>query len=226
MDVTTGAGVLVLAIAVALQAAARARTRAKALRRIKPAAQPRIPHPRRGPGRSRADDELALAARAMARAVRAGSSPAQAIAVAAREAPGLPHLRACAKQASHAGLAAACRGWRQSDGRPGVRLITAALELSGASGGSLARALDGVGDTVEARAAVRREVRAQAATARTSAAVLVAAPTVFAGFSLVTDSSALAFLTRTQAGLTCLLLAIGLDAAGAAWMARITGGVA
>ena len=224
MEVTTGAGALVFGMAVALQAAVRARARSKTLQRFTPPARTGTRwRPHAHLQRTRHDDSLALAARGMARAVRSGASPAQAIAAAAREAPHLPGLTTCAYRARETGLAEACRAWRQSDDRPGVRLVTAAMELNGSAGGSLARALDGVADTIEARAVVRREVRAQAATARASAAVLVVAPMVFAGVSLATDSAALAFLTRTPAGLTCLLVAVGLDAAGAAWMAKITG---
>ena len=223
MGVSAAAAILVFALAVAARVAIVARTRARTLKRLAVPEGPRrnVPlgalarvsmRPRR-----RGDLDVSLTARAMARALRGGLSPVQAIAAAG----GLvPHDVATAARVS--GLSEACAAWRSSDERPAIRLLTTALEIGAAAGGSLARALDTVADTVDSRSAVAREMWAQAATARASAAVLVIAPIAFSAFALVGDRSALAFLTGTPAGVGCLATAAALDVAGAWWMAKIT----
>ena len=219
------AAALVFATALVAQAAVNARTRARTLGRIAPIDErSRTLRPGRGrfaalsrSPRSRSDLDVAATARAIARSLRAGLSPAQALAAADASVP-----RAVTSTALAEGLSAACAAWRTHDQRAAVRLLTTALDVGAAAGGSLARSLDAVADTVECRAAIDREMWAQAATARASAAVLVAAPIAFSGLAMVGDRSALAFLTRTGPGLACLIVAAALDIAGACWMAKIT----
>src|SRR5690606_8138258 len=68
--------------------------------------------------------------------------------------------------------------WRSRRPTPGVRLVTATLEVCALLGGR-SRPLDGVASTLRDRLAVDREVRAVSAQARASALVLVATPWVF-----------------------------------------------
>lgn len=224
MGVSLVAAALVFAAAVAARAAVSARTRARTLGRIAPVEAPcRVT--RTGTARlaslqrfrRRSDLDVAATARALARSLRAGLSPVQAVAAVDASVP-----RSVVSTALAEGLAEACAAWRSHDQRAAVRLLTTALDVGMAAGGSLARSLDAVADTVECRAAVDREMWAQAASARASAAVLVVAPIAFSGFAMVGDGAALAFLTRTTAGLACLSVACALDIAGACWMAKIT----
>ena len=231
MRVSVAAAVLVIATAGSVRALMSARTRAAALGRMPgrlqrsaPAAPVAAATVSRWKSRRerRGDVDVAMLARAMARGLRSGDSPAQALVQAVDTTPRARGLRSVSEHACTTGVASACEQWRASDPRPGVRLMTAAIAIGLATGGALARALDGVADTIEARAAVAQESFAQAATARASAAVLVVAPLVFGGFATAGDASAIAFLLRTPAGLTCLAAAVALDVLGALWMARIT----
>ena len=226
MGLSLTAAALVLAAAVLAQAAANARARARTLGRITPVEDRwRALHPAMGRftslrlSRSRSDLDVAATARAIARSLRAGLSPAQALAAAEASVP-----RPVATTARDAGLGEASAAWRTHDQRAAVRLLTTALDVGAAAGGSLARSLDAVADTVECRAAVDREMWSQAATARASAAVLATAPIAFSGFAMVGDRSALVFLTRTGPGIGCLAIAAALDIAGMCWMAKITAG--
>lgn len=165
---------------------------------------------------------MAVVARSLARVLRGGCSPSQALDLLA-SAPGAPKtLRLAHPESGDRGLAETCERWRSLDPRPEVRILTAALLAGATAGGPLAAAIDGVGDTIEARVAVAREVWAQAATARASAGVLVVAPLVFGALAVAGDRSALTFLVTTPAGVACLLAAVFLDVVGALWMSRIT----
>jgi tight adherence protein B len=114
--------------------------------------------------------------------------------------------------------------WVRARPTQGVRLTVGALAVAVTSGGSPARGLDGVAATLRARNEVEREVRALATQARTSAAVMAAAPVGFAVVGVLGDSGAAAFLFGSAGGWACLLAGLLLDALGAWWMARIARG--
>jgi Flp pilus assembly protein TadB len=69
---------------------------------------------------------------------------------------------------------------------------------------------------------MQAEVRALATQARASAGVLAIAPVAFAGLVATVEPRAVAFLVASPLGVACLLLGLGLEGAGAAWMAHIT----
>lgn len=117
---------------------------------------------------------------------------------------------------------------RWAERRPGsaIRLVVGALSVALASGGTPARAVDGVAATLRERAEVDREVRALATQARASAAVVTLAPLAFAALGALGDERTATFLLRTPAGLACLATGLALDGLGAAWMARIARGPA
>lgn len=230
MDVTAVVAVLVVATAAALRLAVQGRDRLAITRRLEPADRlPPVVAPtvlsglwRTGLVR-RSDGDVAALARSAARSLRGGDSPGSAFAMAASAHPGSGSVaERAAARIGDVGLRAAVDEWCASDPRPSVRLVAAALAAGAAAGGSMARALDGAADTIEARMAIQRETRAQAATARASATVLVLAPAAFATIATVGDDSALAFLLTTPAGLICLTIAVSLDVLGAIWMAKVT----
>ena len=103
-----------------------------------------------------------------------------------------------------------------------VRLVAAALRLGAGAGGEVARAVDAVAATLRERHEVAAEARALATQARSSAVLLVTAPVAFTLLVGSVEPRAVAFLLTTPVGLACLVLGVGLDAAGAAWMARST----
>jgi tight adherence protein B len=112
--------------------------------------------------------------------------------------------------------------WARRHDDSGTRLAATALVLATTVGASPARAADGVAATLRERADLAAERRALGAQARMSALVLSAAPVGFALLLGMTDGAAATFLLGRPAGWACLAAGLGLDAAGALWMARLT----
>ncbi|MDZ7734622.1 MAG: type II secretion system F family protein [Acidimicrobiia bacterium] len=160
----------------------------------------------------------------LARALRAGSPPAEAFRSAADGAAGPlgEDLRRVAVRLE-AGVSrrSALAEWVQRSPSTGVRLATAAVGLGSDVGGSRSRAVDRVAVSLRSRAAVEREVRALAAQARLSALVIALAPLVFGVLGLLGDPSMASFLVGTPVGLSCLVGGIVLDVAAVVWMRRI-----
>lgn len=170
----------------------------------------------------------------VARHLRAGGSLHQAFAAAAPPPPqdgrstgGLAETwRAVADRSAAVGMVAALDEWaeRARDGRdaaaPSIGLAAAALAVAAATGGSPARAVDGVASTLRSRLAVAEEVRALSSQARASAMVIAVAPVGFGVLAAATDERTAAFVA-TPAGVVLAAAGLGLDAAGAWWMARL-----
>lgn len=157
----------------------------------------------------------------VARHLRAGGSLAQAIAAVEPEEP--PELveewRRVVRDMPAKGAVAALDHWA-GRGRPSVRLAAAALALAAETGGSPARAVDGVAATLRSRLALADEVRALASQARASAAVIVVAPLAFGALAGATDDRTARFFA-SPAGTVVLVAGVVLDLVGAAWMARL-----
>jgi tight adherence protein B len=169
---------------------------------------------------SAADAQLPTLLEAIARHLRTGGSLTEAITA---QQPGqelADAWAAVAAGAPHVGVVAALDGWVAANDRPPVRLAAAALVLAAETGGSPARAVDGVAATLRARAAVAGELRALTAQARASALVIAVSPIAFALVASATDPrTRAAFHTRT--GTTLVLAGLALDALGAWWMSRL-----
>lgn len=99
-------------------------------------------------------------------------------------------------------------------------IVGRALRLAASVGGPSTGALDAAASTLHERAALAREVRALSTQARASALVMTAAPVVFALGAVQLDSRVGAFFSSGP-GALCVLAGLGLDLAGAFWMARI-----
>jgi len=117
-------------------------------------------------------------------------------------------------------------GWAADVDDDRLRLVTDAVAVAGSSGGSLARALLGAGETLREREALRRELCALGSQARASALVLVAVPIAFTAVVAVADRRVGAFLLMTPAGWACLLAGLVADGVGWWWMRRLIGSVA
>jgi tight adherence protein B len=195
-------------------AAARARIRA-GLERAKPSRRSR-----------RRDGQLPDSLDRLASSLRAGLAVGPAVielaAVADEPLAGdLRPIREALVHGTPATVALAAWGERP-DASADVRLVVAALSLGAQAGGEVARAVDRIAGTLRERREVEAEVRALATQARASAVLLAVAPLAFAGLVATIEPGAVAFLVTDPVGLGCLLLGIGLDALGAAWMHRIT----
>ncbi len=161
----------------------------------------------------------------IARRLRAGASLGQAVASA--EVAGSDELATAWQRTvdlvPSVGVGAALDTWAGggAGGAGGaVRLAASALALAASTGGSPARAIDGVAATLRARAAVADELRALTAQARLSALVIAASPLAFGGLAALSDARTRAFLT-SRAGAGVAALGLALDATGAWWMGRL-----
>ena len=179
---------------------------------------------RRGRGAAAVEAALPPVLETTARGLRAGASLPLALAASASgAAPAVAaDLVAVVGETPRVGLVEALDRWAAARPLPGVRLAAAALAMAAELGGGGARALDGVALTLRQRQAAAGEVRALATQARLSAVVLTAAPLAFAALAAAADPRTAAVLLRSPVGQGCLAAGLALDAAGAAWMARIT----
>jgi len=158
----------------------------------------------------------------VARAVRSGSSLAQACAEAAAGSDAVRVELAAVVARADRGLplATALGHWSRHHPSTDVRLAGAALSLAASAGGAQARAVDGVASTVRERRAMAAEVRAESAQARLSAIVIGLL------WALTTDGRTAAFLVADPIGWLCLAAGLALEALGALWMRRILKAVA
>lgn len=174
---------------------------------------------------ARADRALPDALETAASALRSGSSLRGSIAEAAASVPGsLGRELDAIVEAAEAGsvLAEALENWARSRSSPDISLAAAALALASETGGAAARTIDALAATLRERRAVRADVLALSTQARASAGVLAVAPAAFAVVAAGIDPSTAGFLVGTSAGRACLVVGLGLDAIGAAWMQRLT----
>jgi Flp pilus assembly protein TadB len=168
--------------------------------------------------------QVPLALDRVAGALRAGASLHGAIWEAAQHTPDPvgADLRRIARDADRGRpLGAAIAGWVEG-GPPAVQLAGAALSLGAEAGGGMARAVDGVAATVRERRELAAEARSLATQARASAALLAVAPLLFALLVGTADAAAARFLLGSPLGAACLVVGLGLEVVGLAWMARIT----
>lgn len=113
---------------------------------------------------------------------------------------------------------------RRSDVRE-VALVAVALQIAADAGGSVARALDGVADTIRSQHHLRAEINALASQAEASAVLIALLPLAFAAVAGAADPATLAFLIATPFGLVCLTVGVALDVVALVWMRRITAGI-
>lgn len=173
----------------------------------------------------RRDEQLAPWLERIASGLRAGLSLPTALAATIPVSPAplrseLLELEATMRAGD--GLADGLARWAASPGAtPAVALVAGALDLGIQAGGEVARALDRVAATLRDRMEAQAEVRALATQARASAIVLAVAPLGFCALLATVEPAVPRILLTTPLGWACLAGGLGLEAAGAAWMARI-----
>lgn len=182
---------------------------------------------RRSAARSR-DEERRGAAEALAvlsSELRAGRSPASALAAAGSVATG-PLAQALGAAAGSERMGAdpvSClqRGVPGSAVPEVLRGLAACWQVCGRTGSSLAAAVERIAEALRADQVQRLAVEAELAGPRATAALLATLPV--AGIALAAGLGAhpLQVLLHTPAGLGCLAGGIGLDALGLWWTSRL-----
>jgi tight adherence protein B len=174
--------------------------------------------------RRRAVVEVAYA---LAAELRAGRTPADALAAVASSAgPLRGPLREAARAAALGDDAAsALRDLARLPGAHGLRGLAGAWAVTVRTGGPVADVVDRLGDALEAELAAGRTVAAALAGPQTTTALLAVLP--LGGLALAAGLGAhpTRFLLHRLPGLACLAGAVVLDVAGVLWMRRLAAAV-
>lgn len=168
------------------------------------------------------DDAVARLLTALAAHLRSGSAlPTAAAAAAGHDAVGRALTAAVAQHRRGLAFEDAVATWAHLRPSAAVRLAAATLTVGSTTGGELGRACDAAASTLRQRAALRHEVRAQAAQARMSAVVVALAPPAFTVVAAVADPAVGRFLLTTPWGWACLVGGVAADVVGLLWMRAI-----
>jgi tight adherence protein B len=165
------------------------------------------------------DDSLQL----MANSLRAGHSLQQGLAAVASEAEEPTSVEFAriinetrvGRELGHA-LDEAARRMNSED----FVWVTQAIAINREVGGNLAEVLDGVGETIRERGAIRRQVKALAAEGKLSAYVLMALPFGIAGFLMMSNPAYMAKFTQSLAGYAMMVAAVVLLVIGGLWLRK------
>lgn len=165
--------------------------------------------------------------RAVAGELRAGRPAGVAFAAAARSAA--PRLGAAIGPLSDAAargdpgeLAAALRAAAESGGGlAGLARFAACWQVAATSGAALAPAVDRVADALHDEIEFAAALTAALAGPRATARLLAVLPILGLALGGVIGARPLAFLVGSPAGLCCLAVAAGFEAAGVGWARRI-----
>jgi tight adherence protein B len=176
---------------------------------------------RRARGRRDERRSVVEACAALAGELRAGRTPAEALAVAAGLASGPTGaaLRSAAGTAGWGGdVPAALQAGAAGSAVPEVLgALAACWAVCSAAGSGLAAAVDTVAEGVRARAAQERAVAAVLAGPRASAGLLALLPLAGTALAAGLGARPVHVLLHTPLGLGCLVLGAGLDLLGLLW---------
>lgn len=191
------------AAGVALRRTAASRARASAVRRERAAVL----------------DALTL----LAADLRAGRTPAEALAAAAEAAVGdtrevLTGAAAAAARGSDVVVALAPR---QSAAPEVLRGLAACWSVCSGAGSGLAAGVDRLQEGLRAAESQRRAVDAELAGPRATAGLLAVLPIGGLALAAALGAHPMHVLLHTRFGLCCLLIGLGLDAAGVVWTRRL-----
>lgn len=191
---------------------------------------------------AREQDQAAVALQALTAELRAGRSPAEALAMAA-EAAGPDTARVLRRAAAIDRLggdvaAALVVGEERADEPTGsrshptgmptasragtaavqaLRMLSAAWRVGIRGGAGLALPIEHAADELTAAGLGRRDLAAQLAGPRTTAALLAGLPALGLGLAALAGAAPVRFLLHTPVGIGCLAAGVALDIVGLAW---------
>ncbi len=162
-----------------------------------------------------------------ARGLRGGADLRTALSESAGAVPGAGQtLRpALDRVAAGARLGEALDRWVVDIDHPDAAIVRAVVRMGDTTGAAMATALDRAAGTLRERAALRAEIAALTSQTRASSMVVASAPLGFLLVITSTDPRSAEVLFTTGWGRLCLVVGLGLDAAGIFWMRRLTTGV-
>lgn len=199
----------------------------RVLERLRVAPPARVPRARRRVlgerRRAQAEQErVAEFAATLAVEVRAGRSPRAAIGAASEGMEGawVDGVRAAA--ASGADVAEALRQESAVPGAIDLRDLAACWQVADRTGAGLAAGLDAVAVAARERSAHRARVRAELAGVRATGWLLAGLPVLGAALGGAAGAQPWRVLLTTPAGALLLVLGLGLDLTGLAWLHAMT----
>lgn len=171
------------------------------------------------------DNQLPEVLDLIARAVRAGETLDQGIAIVSSSTlePTATELRYCLQQLQ-LGLSveAALRSLTQRVPSPELRLFAAALVVQRRAGGSLATTLERFARAMRERHAYRRQLKSATASARWSTAVIVAASLGMMIYLFGWQSDYVNAFLESRMGWSALAIAVALQIIGILWVLSLT----
>ena len=157
----------------------------------------------------------------LAAELRAGREPRVALATSCGSAPVLLAPVAAAARSPVTDPAAALDLVAREPGAGALADLAVTWRVVADTGAGLAGPVDRLASTARAEAAVRREVAAQLAGPRATAALLAGLPLAGVGLGAVLGADPVGFLAGTPPGRGCLLAGVLLVAAGTTWTEAI-----
>lgn len=172
-------------------------------------------------------EALPLALELLARELRSGVTIVFAFEHVALTADPALDVPALVERLRHgSGLAPAVDWWVARFDDEDASVIAGVFHLGTETGTAVADALDRAAASIRARSELSAEVSALTAQSRASAVMVGAAPVGFGLLLAFAEPSAMSFLFGSVSGLACLIVGLGLDAAGFWWMQRLVARVA
>jgi tight adherence protein B len=164
---------------------------------------------------ARREQELVTALHLLSAELSSGALPESALRAAAE---GCPAYRAGLRDAADA----AHRGDQPDFGAPALIPLGRAWRVAADTGAPLAEVVDHVAADLAGRIALRRDVTAAVAGARSSAFLLAVLPVLGVLLGAAMQADPLRVLFGSAAGRLLCLLGVALDACGLAWTYRLT----
>lgn len=174
---------------------------------------------RRDRAASRRRDQVTESVEAMLGELRAGQPPGRALERAAQPWPDL--AAAAAAHRLGADVPSRLRDAAMLPGARAAEQVAAAWELCGASGVSLADALEQVLVTARAEHEVASAVTAELGSARATVRLLAVLPVLVLSMGTGVGADPWRFLVSTPSGQMCLWLGVTLMSVGVMWLERI-----
>ena len=170
-----------------------------------------------------ARQDVAHATQVIAGQLRIGALPVAALAQAAKDSPALE--RAAATQAIGGDVARALQDASMAPGREGLASLARAWRLGESSGAPVASLAEQVSEQVRRDHATQQMVEAELAGPRATSKLLLALPALGVLMGRFAGGDPVRFLTTTLVGQLCLLVGVGLAAAGTLWIEHMANAV-